>query len=73
LSQLDDEERALLQFVLDTTIEQWKQELPISLTSIEQDPSVTSWEDLLELTGGQSEMIAMLSNIRTKILEESRG
>jgi hypothetical protein len=73
LDGLSDDEQALLQFVLDSTIEQWKEELPTSQQVVELDPSITSLEEMLALTGGQAELITMLETVRSKILEDSRG
>jgi len=67
LYELDDSEVELLNFVLNNTVEQWDEEYDGQIKFMTSDPSLTSAEQLLELTGSFANMHTMLRKVRDKL------
>jgi hypothetical protein len=65
---LDNQKDAdLLAFLLDTTIEKWKEEQEGQQAIIASDPELLTLEALVEATGGYAEMVSRLGVMRNNL------
>jgi hypothetical protein len=64
---LNDLEEDILKFVLDMVIEEWEDKAEGQFKIMATDPSITTLEELLEVTGSVAEMQKTLQRIRFRI------
>jgi hypothetical protein len=64
---LSDLEEEVIRFVLDTTLEQWEDQAEGQRNIMAGDPSLTSLEQLLELTGDMDKLYKTLKRVRARL------
>jgi hypothetical protein len=68
--QLSDEDALLLMFVLDTTVEEWKDKEESNVDFITHDRTFKSAEEMLTVVGDIKGMNKRLEAIRDRIAEQ---